>query len=362
MGVVAIALTLSGCGSLFSAAGPGKQQIFSEAESEAANYSLISLSPDNILPYMRPAQPKLKAEVSRTAIPDLRLTPGDVIRVMISDSAQEGALFAPLAAGGTVFEQVRVNARGQISLPYAGQVKVSGLSVEQVESAIRQQVMRYTLDPQVYVSLVGDMGGSVLVAGDVNSPGRFSTLEGPLTVLDAINQAGGPKLEPYLMDVVVRNGQKAQRYNYQDLLNGLNFPVAPNAEIVLERARKRFVAMGAVNQPGLHDFPSQTPSLLEVLGVVGGLAEQKADARGVFIFRMPEHISYDAVSGEVTSVEKPLVFHLDMRNPTSMFLAKQFMMYPEDAVYVTNAHVYEFQKMISPIVQVLVLGGTIDNL
>ena len=362
VGVVAVALTLSGCGSLFSAAGPGKQQIFSQAESETANYSLISLSPDNILPYMRPPQPKLKAEVSRTAIPDLRLTPGDVIRVMISDSAQEGALFAPLAAGGTVFEQVRVNARGQISLPYAGHVKVSGLSVEQVESAIRQQVMRYTLDPQVYVSLVGDMGGSVLVAGDVNSPGRFSTLEGPLTVLDAINQAGGPKLEPYLMDVVVRNGQKAQRYNYQELLNGLNFPVAPNAEIVLERARKRFVAMGAVNQPGLHDFPSQTPSLLEVLGVVGGLAEQKADARGVFIFRMPEHISYDAISGEVTSAEKPLVFHLDMRNPTSMFLAKQFMIYPEDAVYVTNAHVYEFQKMISPIVQVLVLGGTIDNL
>src|SRR5699024_2635337 len=166
----------------------------------------------------------------------------------------------------------------------------------------------------------------------------------------------------YLVDVVVRNGKSADRYNYQDLLNGLNFAVAPNAEIVLERARKRFVAMGAVNQPGLHDFPSQSPSLLEVLGSVGGLSEQKADARGVFIFRLPETIAYDKTLARVTSKEKPLVFHLDMRDPTSMFLARQFLIHPEDAVYVTNAHVYEFQKMISPIIQVLVLGKTIDNL
>lgn len=355
-------ITLSSCSSVFSGAGPSKNRIVSQASSEKQDYTLVTLSAENIIPYMRPAEPRLKPEVTRTSIPELRLSSGDVLRVMISDSAEEGGLFAPLAGGGTVFDKVRINAKGAISLPYAGNIKVAGLSVDQAEKAIRDQVKRYTLDPQVFVSLVGDLGGSVLVAGDVNSPGRFSTLEGPLTVLDAINQAGGPKLEPYLVDVVVRNGKSADRYNYQDLLNGLNFAVAPNAEIVLERARKRFVAMGAVNQPGLHDFPSQSPSLLEVLGSVGGLSEQKADARGVFIFRLPETIAYDKTLARVTSKEKPLVFHLDMRDPTSMFLARQFLIHPEDAVYVTNAHVYEFQKMISPIIQVLVLGKTIDNL
>ncbi|KCB46535.1 hypothetical protein L538_3811 [Bordetella hinzii 4161] len=43
-----------------------------------------------------------------------------------------------------------------------------------------------------------------------------------------------------------------------------------------------------------------------------------------------------------------------------MFLARQFLVQPEDAVYVTNAAVYEWQKIISPIVQVLVLGRTIN--
>lgn len=88
------------------------------------------------------------------------------------------------------------------------------------------------------------------------------------------------------------------------------------------------------------------------MGKIGGLDEAKADVRGVFVFRMPEATAKN---------EKPKVFHLDMQNPTSMFLAKQFLVKNEDAIYVTNAGVYEFQKLISPIIQVLVLGNAISN-
>ncbi len=50
-----------------------------------------------------------------------------------------------------------------------------------------------------------------------------------------------------------------------------------------------------------------------------------------------------------------------MREPVSMFLAKNFLILPDDTVYVTNAAVYEMEKIIAPIVQVLVLGRTVDN-
>ena len=363
LGSMLMITALSGCASsIFSGAGPTKGTITREAQAEDANYELVPLSATTIGEYMRPPTPLLKPDVSKLDTPELTLGVGDVLSVMMADSTEEGGLFAPLAAGGTVFNGVRVNAKGQISLPYAGRIKVQGLSLTQAEDAILKSMKRYTTEPQVYVSLVGDLAGSVLVAGDVVSPGRFSTLEGPLTLLDAINQAGGPKLEPYLVNVVVRTGDSVQSFGYQDLLNGLNQPVAPNAEIVVERARKRFVAMGAVGSPGLHDFPSQTPSLLEVLGSVGGLAEAKADARGVFVFRLLEEIAYDAQEQRVISDAKPLVFQLDMRDPTAMFLARQFLVHPEDAIYVTNAYAYEFQKLISPIIQVLVLGRTVGNL
>ena len=163
---------------------------------------------------------------------------------------------------------------------------MAGKTPNEVEALIRKKLKGVTSDPQVQVALTGDLSGSVLVVGAVKTPGRFSALQGPLTLLDAINRAGGPLLEPHLIRVVVRTGEKSYQFNYEDLLSGKNQILPPGAEVVLERARKRFVAMGAVGDPGLHDLPSNNPSLLEVLGTVKGLNEVKADAAGVFVFRL----------------------------------------------------------------------------
>ncbi|WP_231501771.1 polysaccharide biosynthesis/export family protein [Bordetella petrii] len=289
----------------------------------------------------------MASDVSNLRVSNVYLIPGDVIGIMISDSAQEGALFAPLSTGGTVFPNVRVDAGGSISLPYVGDLKVAGMTLRNVEQAIEKRLKGKAIDPQVHAELVGALSGSVLVAGAVKAPGRFSALQGPLTLLDAINQAGGPILEPHLAKVIVRTGSKAYTYSYEDLLQGKNQPVPPRSEIVVERARQRFVAMGSVKDPGLHDLPSANPSLLEALGAVGGLDESKADPTGVFVFRLSS-----------TDSQQPhaQVFSLNMRNPESIFLAQQFMMHPEDTIYVTNAAVYEWQKIITPIVQAVLIG------
>ncbi|AVJ27998.1 polysaccharide biosynthesis/export family protein [Achromobacter spanius] len=349
-------LLLAGCGSLLSAAGPSRHAVMTNEESQ--DYSLVDLSAQTITPYMRLPVSEMDSAVALPSVPDVRLVAGDVLRIMISDSAVEGAVFAPLASGGTVFENVRLDSKGTISLPYVGRAKIAGMSVVEVENLVRQKLKGITSDAQVQVALTGDLSGSVLVAGAVKTPGRFSALQGPLTLLDAINQAGGPLLEPHLIKVVVRTGERSYQFNYQDLLSGKNQVVPPGAEIVLERARKRFVAMGAVGDPGLHDLPSNNPSLLEVLGTVKGLNEAKADAAGVFVFRLNDE--KDETTGEVVS--RAQVFRLNLKTPAAMFIARQFLVQPEDAIYVTNAAVYEWQKIISPIVQVLVLGRTVNGL
>ncbi len=353
--VLCLSLLLSGCGSLLSSAGPSRFAVMNSESSQ--DYTLIDLSAETIGPYMRPIEPPLSHSVALPTIPEIRLVSGDVLRVMIADSATEGAVFAPLASGGTVFDNVRIDSKGAISLPYVGREVVAGKTLGAVEALIRRKLRGMASDAQVQVALTGDLSGSVLVAGAVKAPGRFSALQGPLTLLDAINRAGGPVLEPHLIRVVVRTGDKSYQFNYQDLLGGNNQVVPPGAEIVLERARKRFVAMGSVGEPGLHDLPSNNPSLLEVLGSVKGLNDAKADAAGVFVFRLAEE--KDADTGELKP--KAEVFRLNMKQPAAMFLARQFLVQPEDAVYVTNAAVYEWQKIISPIVQVLVLGRTINS-
>lgn len=350
-----ISTLLAGCGSILSGSGPYSSSITSESAGKDPNlpYRLIDLTPTSVGEYSRKAPPPLSAKVSKTGTTAIQLVPGDVIKVMISDSA-EGGVFAPLSAGGTSFENVRVSADGTISLPYAGTVNVRGFTLTQVDNTIKKKLKgSVATDPQVHSEMVGDLSGSVLVAGAVRTPGRFSSLQGPLTILDAVNMAGGPVLEPHLINVVVRNGKQSYSINYDDVLGGKNRQVSPRSEIILERARQRFVAMGSVKDPGLKDLPSRNPSLLEVLGSVGGLDEAKADPQGVFVFRINQEPENGQPAAEV--------FRLDMRKPEAIFLARAFQVFPDDAVYVTNAPIYEWQKIISPIVQTLVLGRTVSN-
>jgi len=351
-------LLLAACaldGSFLSGAGPTIETIQGAEEGAQKNYQIVDLSAQTITPYMRAPQQAHGAQVARFDIPEIKLMPGDTLRIMIADSA-EVALFAPMSSGGTVFDGVRLDSLGHISLPYIGSQNVLGKNLAAVEVQLRRALQSVASDPQVHVTLTSDLSGSVLVAGAVKTPGRFSALQGPLTLLDAINQAGGPVLEPHLINVIVRTGSQVWHFNYDELLAGNNQLVPPNTEIVLERARKRFVAMGAVGNPGLHDLPSSNPSLLEVLGVVGGLNEAKSDASGIFIFRMGESASAAGNGGNAQ------VFRLNLKDPAAMFLARQFLVQPEDAVYVTNAAVYEWQKIIAPIIQVLLLGRVVSGL
>jgi len=352
--MLAATVFLTGCaGSILSGSGPSINRITSEDVQVEGNFEVIDLSAQTIRPYLRRGEIVPEAGVTAPVVPSINLLPGDVIQVTVSDSAANSALFAPLASGGTTFSNIRLNQRGQIMLPYAGTINAKGMSPEGLAQAIQRQLKDYATDPQVMVNLTGDLSGSVLVAGAVARPGRFSALQGPLTLLDAINQAGGPVLEPHLVRVIVRNGQTSHVLSYEDVLAGENLVLSPRSEVILERARKRFVAMGAVGSPGLMDLPSNNPSLLEVLGTAGWLRDTTADPSGVFVFRLEQQPGQDTPTAKV--------FRLDLSNPAAVFLARQFLVEPEDAVYVTNAAVYEWQKIISPILQVLILGNTATN-
>jgi polysaccharide export outer membrane protein len=337
-------LGLAGCGGTLSGAGPYKGAI----EDKTTAYTLVDINANTIGPYMRGAVRPTLATVTKPVSAEVRLMPGDILNVLIADTAPEGsALFAPLATGGTQLK-TRIDAQGMLSLPYVGRQFVAGMSLNQVENMIRRQLKGITTDVQTHVELVGDLSGSVLVAGAVKAPGRFSTLQGPLTLLDAINQAGGPVLEPHLVNVTVRTGSQVQQFNYEDVLAGNNMTLRPNSEVVLDRARQRFVAMGAVGEPGLKDMPAQFTSLLDALSSVGGLKEGSANPEGVFVFRMG-----------VEKNAKPVVMRLNLREPTAIFFARQIMIKPDDTIYVTNSAVHEWQKIISPIVQTMLIGRAV---
>jgi polysaccharide biosynthesis/export protein len=346
-------LLLAGCaGSILSAAGPSYRDLVEATENKEVAFEIVDLSPATIGPYMLESQ-EVDKSLIRGGVFAITLTPGDVLTVMLAQTDKDPAIFAALSSGGTSFSDVRIDHKGDIEIPYVGRVRAVGLTTDALAARIKSQLTQSIKNPEVRVTLSSDISGSVLVSGAVKTPGRYSAIKGPLTLLDVITQAGGATAEPHLINVTVRQPSGIQQLGYQDVLYGSNMVLSPRSEVVLQRNRQSFIAMGAVSSPGLFDLPSSHPSLLQVLGVVGGLQQATADPSGVFVFRR----------GGFDEQGKPVakVFRLDMSRPEAMMLASAFQVRTDDALYVTNAGVYEAQKIISPIVQMIILGNTIQG-
>lgn len=86
---------------------------------------------------------------------------------------------------------VRVNAKGQISLPLIGQVDVTGLTAQSLERTIAERLSeKYLQNPQVTVFIKEFTTLRFTVEGAVNRPGVYP-LVGQMTLLRALAVAGG---------------------------------------------------------------------------------------------------------------------------------------------------------------------------
>jgi polysaccharide biosynthesis/export protein len=339
------ALTLlSGCNEI-GRPGPGESTITKDA-GDLAGFTLIDINADTIPPYMLARRGDAGGTVSTGYSPRIRLSPGDVIKVNIAES-KEGGLFAPLSVGGTAFTNVRVDHRGMISLPYAGRLSVQGLDTQAVEDRIKSKLSGVTFEPQIYVELVADRSSTVLVTGAARSPGRFSLLEGPLTIIDAINRAGGPAQPAYQTDVVLRRGHTARRMPLSTIEGGRNIQLQRGDEIVLESNLRVFNALGAVAKTGQMEFPKAEPSLLDALATAGGLQNNLAHNTGVFVFRLAEPHAWLDSQGHWQP--GPVIFKFDMSRPETLFYEQAFALKPNDTIYVTNAPAVEWVRAIAPI-------------
>jgi polysaccharide biosynthesis/export protein len=86
---------------------------------------------------------------------------------------------------------VRVNAKGQISLPLIGQVDVTGLTAQALERTIAERLSeKFLQNPQVTVFIKEFTTLRFTVEGAVNRPGVYP-LVGQMTLLRALAVAGG---------------------------------------------------------------------------------------------------------------------------------------------------------------------------
>ena len=80
-----------------------------------------------------------------------------------------------------------VDEDGNIVLPTVGKLKMAGLTLDQAQALVQQQVNRYVRDANVLVKL---LSFRVTVLGEVRTPGRYFVYNSQATVLEALGLAG----------------------------------------------------------------------------------------------------------------------------------------------------------------------------
>lgn len=103
---------------------------------------------------------------------------------------------------------VRIDPSGKIIYPLIGDIQAAGTSIFQLRDKIREGLLKYIVDPNVYVGIVSIQNQKVIVLGEVRNPGFFQ-IETSLNVLEAISKAGGITLDGKLKSVLlIRGGMK----------------------------------------------------------------------------------------------------------------------------------------------------------
>jgi polysaccharide export outer membrane protein len=351
--VLGLALSVSACTAL-----PGDGPWMGGAQgtsTEALPFDVIDLTPTTVVGYR--TQPVDKPSTTGNLSAGLRVSvaPGDSLKVRIFER-YAGNIFPTVSAQSSDLGVQRVAEDGTISVPFVGSVQVAGLDLPQIERRIVQQLGNKAQDPEVIVEFDTVRGQTVMVAGDVKKPGRISLLEGVRSVLDAINQAGGPNgiqgatsSANALQVVVRRQGQVILTIQFSDLLAGGDIPVQKNDEIVVRVNTRVYTVLGAVQKSGNVELSKHDLSLLEALGNVGGLADQRANKTGVYVFRMGDLLT--------NPTARARVFRLDLFQPVSIFVAQQFGVQARDVIYVTNAPLYEYDKALTAIYRTFSIIG-----
>lgn len=120
--------------------------------------------------------------------------------------------------------EYEVSPRGTISFPRLGEIDVDGKRCDELESLIREGLMKdYLRDPSVTCINKEVSKAAVTVDGQVQKPGIVEFRPG-LMLTDVIAQSGGPTTRALTSGVVIvrKTAQKSESVTvpYQDILQG----------------------------------------------------------------------------------------------------------------------------------------------
>lgn len=242
---------------------------------------------------------------------------------------------APTAAPPAGFV---VDENGMLQFPFAGNIKVAGLTEAQARDALARAISHYINHPRVTLRIQSYRSKRIYIDGEVRTPGLLTINDIPMTLVEALNRAGGTLPNADQSQIIINRADTIYKVNFPQMMKRGENPakiMLRNGDVVRIPSRdenKVFVA-GEVVTPKSLTMHDGRLTLNEALGESGGINPVTGDGSRVYIVR---NLNKEVV-----------VYQLDGNSPAALAIAENFELFPKDLVYVAATPLTNWSRTIS---------------
>jgi polysaccharide biosynthesis/export protein len=320
-----------------------------------------SLGPDNVANHYfdyRIGSKTTKGVPEKEPYSQYRVGPRDILNITVWGHPEltipAGQFRSAGEAGNVVGED------GTFFYPFAGVVHAAGRTVEEIRDELIKKLSKYIEQVQLDVRVAAYRSQRAYIVGEVAQPGVQLVQDIPLTVLEAINNAGGVTPAADLRNITLTRDDKTYSVNLLSLYEGgdttqnvllqngdvLNVPDNQfNKVFVLgETTLGRGFAIGRARDVIMN---KGRLTLTEALSEGGGVDQVTADAARIFIFR--------------SGLGNSEIYHLNAKSPDAFLLAERFSLQPRDVIFVDRAEGIRWNQIIGQIQPTVNLLNTFDG-
>ena len=363
--MLAVASLIAACG--LPQVGPNKRQIYAGSVQKQGDAFVVSVN-DRVTRATAVVEALGFSSSFQNAAPltSDTIRPGDTLGLTVWENVDDG-LLAGEATNSTILEEVQVDSAGYIFVPYAGRLRASGNTPEQLREMITKQLEEQTPDPQVQVRRLAGDGSTVSLVGAIGGQGVYPIERSTRTLATMLANAGGVTIPSEIAQVTVIRGTQTGKIWFQDLFDNPKLDIALRGgdRILVEEDQRSFTTLGATSQQSRVVFQTQDLSALEAIAQVGGLVPTSSDPTGVFVLRNEAPEIAGQVLGRSDLVgDQRMIYVLDLTQPNGLFMARDFVIRDADTLYVTEAPYAQWTKAISllaapltPLANVTTLAG-----
>ena len=202
--------------------------------------------------------------------PNYLLKPGDQLEIVVESLPEAERIY-------------QVRSDGNIQHAIAGEIKVSGKNLSDVEKVLKQRFSFSLKRPVFKLGIYSLAEIEVSVVGELNHQGKFLLNTGS-SMLDLLAQCGGLTDKADASDCVILRGDQKLNVNMKDRTLLGTFKLANN-DVFIVSPGKRVTVNGEVRQPGQFTVSFKSPTPIDDALILAGGATEKAALQRVLVVR-----------------------------------------------------------------------------